>query len=805
MANFSNDVTDVNTQIAPSAAVLQPIDRANEIAGLQTIGQGVARGAAVLGSVFASQRASAKDKTLSTYSTELLDIQEAFEQGQISPAVAGTRRRALQKQYLANSPSLEQDILSRTSTFLEQSGLKEVKSPAMLETLKRQDQIERLVTDGWITPAQSRDEGIVSQAAANQQQFAQSVRELDMNSKKLGVEKDKLSLGSAQRTEKEAQIKQETLTQFAKIGRDAIPYWKTQFQSLQEQISSPNLPEAERQRLMSDGLVKIQNDYDQRKAALASASIGTVAQSDIDMVLKPQEDLIKAYTDGITGKTSLDVMNTRLEANQAVQKLMAYEGLTDEAKKWLAASSLTGNPMVLQGKLSVAITDSFTKNSKAGRGEGKPSDPITSNEVETKEVKAYLGAVKNTIDQRAKGRFDYMSPEEQTKVDVEIKEQMDAILKGVDVYSNSETSAKEFITVIDFFADPTIAAYARENKLNPETQGRVRRVMLDGYSAEIVPMLRENLQETYAKSMKDVLPTSESAKGLTATMGELIEPNFSGGRFSFKLKEGVENTPVNAAALRSINSGALPKVLNKTMAAQANLFNNGDVDSLWEDVWKPALFEATDTIGFDIPDAEEVIKDPESGEQSSLNIDDFDDEETFWIEPAQGEDISQPQESLRASAESSESFSSIVQAGKGYTTVQLPDGSTVRRTGTRAWRNHNPGNIEYGPFAKAQGAIGTDGRFAVFPSYEAGRKAKAALIFESKGYRDKSITQAINRYAPPFENNTSAYTNAVANAAGVPSSTKMSDLTPRQREAVLNAMERVEGFKTGKEVKMASK
>jgi hypothetical protein len=142
---------------------------------------------------------------------------------------------------------------------------------------------------------------------------------------------------------------------------------------------------------------------------------------------------------------------------------------------------------------------------------------------------------------------------------------------------------------------------------------------------------------------------------------------------------------------------------------------------------------------------------------------------------------------------------SVVEAGSGYTTIAMKDGSVVRREGTRAWRNNNPGNIEYGEFAKKLGAVGTDGRFAVFPTYEDGRNAKMSLLFETSSYKNLSITDAINRYAPPFENNTSRYTSTVAQAAGVPMSTRMSDLTDVQRELVLDAMERVEGFKPGTE------
>ena len=73
-------------------------------------------------------------------------------------------------------------------------------------------------------------------------------------------------------------------------------------------------------------------------------------------------------------------------------------------------------------------------------------------------------------------------------------------------------------------------------------------------------------------------------------------------------------------------------------------------------------------------------------------------------------------------------ISKIVEVGPGYNVVQLADGSVERRSGARNWRNNNPGNIEYGSFSKKYGAIGGDGRFAIFPSYEVGRKAKEALL-----------------------------------------------------------------------------
>ena len=76
--------------------------------------------------------------------------------------------------------------------------------------------------------------------------------------------------------------------------------------------------------------------------------------------------------------------------------------------------------------------------------------------------------------------------------------------------------------------------------------------------------------------------------------------------------------------------------------------------------------------------------------------------------------------------------------------------------GSRPHRNNNPGDVEFGRFAQAHGATHGDGRFAVFPTAEAGFSAMRAL-FDAPAYRGLTVAQALNRWAPPGENQTNAY------------------------------------------------
>ncbi len=78
---------------------------------------------------------------------------------------------------------------------------------------------------------------------------------------------------------------------------------------------------------------------------------------------------------------------------------------------------------------------------------------------------------------------------------------------------------------------------------------------------------------------------------------------------------------------------------------------------------------------------------------------------------------------------------------------------------SRCRRNHNPGNMEYGDFAKACGAWATDGRFAIFHNDQEGFNALSKLLLER--YLFLTIEKAINKYAPPTENDSTNYVKLV--------------------------------------------
>lgn len=137
----------------------------------------------------------------------------------------------------------------------------------------------------------------------------------------------------------------------------------------------------------------------------------------------------------------------------------------------------------------------------------------------------------------------------------------------------------------------------------------------------------------------------------------------------------------------------------------------------------------------------------------------------------------------------------VEQNGKSVIYVYNNDRKVVRNGGTRAWRNNNPGNLRYYDFAKANGAIGEAGKFAVFPDEKTGMQALYKLL-QTDSYKNLTIAGALKRYAPSTWR---AYTNKLTRLTGLSANAKLSSLNATQLDAVAQSIRRLEGWVPGRE------
>jgi len=143
--------------------------------------------------------------------------------------------------------------------------------------------------------------------------------------------------------------------------------------------------------------------------------------------------------------------------------------------------------------------------------------------------------------------------------------------------------------------------------------------------------------------------------------------------------------------------------------------------------------------------------------------------------------------------------SEVVKVTEKSVTLKIGDKTEVRTGGSVSWRYNNPAMIYMGDYAKSVGAIGSDGKYAIFESYEAGRKAVKALLFTSgQGYKEKTLEAAMRFYAPKNEGfNTDYYLKTISKATGTPMTKIMKDFTDKEQNQLLDTLEKIERFKAG--------
>jgi hypothetical protein len=124
-----------------------------------------------------------------------------------------------------------------------------------------------------------------------------------------------------------------------------------------------------------------------------------------------------------------------------------------------------------------------------------------------------------------------------------------------------------------------------------------------------------------------------------------------------------------------------------------------------------------------------------------------------------------------------------------------PSGSNA----PRGIRNNNPLNLSYVP---GQGASGSDGRFGVYPSMDAGINAaeRQLLLYQDRDHLN-TVRGIVSKWAPPSENNTGSYVNFVAGRLGVSPDSPIDLHDQKTMTTLIGAMGKRE---TGQEIGIGS-
>lgn len=679
---------------------------------------------------------------ISEFTKKQLLVADALDQGAIkSSAHARTLMRKNLMDAIDMHPTLASEYIKAQSSIVDLPGAADIiKEGGEAEQLER-GRRKSLVDAGLLSF--DADQSTFRQVDSTVRTAEEATRQHRIRMETLDEELKMQNVTDGRRKQIEAEKEQATVDYLRASAPAEFLGVESQMKAI---LNDANMSEADKSMALDD----LWTNWN----ATMSQQFGDVSEHKGGAFIKPFEMLYDSYKKRVTGEINDEEMVRRTNRTLATQKALA---VSDPAIARLAVTSeLFGNSGLVEvlsrnTPAFQAYVDFLASNDPTNTR--TPASPFVA-DVDTRQgFRAYLKSVGEGLN----------SEDEATRTTA--SEHLNSVIESVSDYSGLlRRDPKSGIELVNWMASSDFQkAYASNPELFSDTS-ELRDALERNYDDEVWGMV----QREFLNSKVMVYNEAKIKEGNNPPQA-FIEAETDKGVGVRGTESGVEFFAIDpenrdwAAEAKRLNRDLRP-IINNTLKAGAHLEGRTDYANVWDEISSNILGTA-DSQGAD--------------DGANFVISDF-------------------SERMERTESTGGSLGDVVEAGAGYTVVKTADGGTERRVGTRAWRNNNPGNIEYGSFAKSQGAIGSDGRFAVFPSYEEGRKAKANLLFESKGYAGKTIAQAISRYAPSFENDTASYARAVANAAGVTVDTPMSQLSAAQRESVLNAMERVEGFKQGR-------
>lgn len=577
--NFGDSIFEGG--IAPLTPIVNPVQDKSEIIraegdalaaeqmskGWNEISRGIEASAPFFKAHFAAEADTAKASVLTSYQSELLLIADGVEQGLSVPA-ARMRMRALNAQYIANNPTLLEDLNNVHSKVTQTAGLGDIVTTGNEEAQIAKKLADEAAIGGW---------GTDEQAVQNMQNAKRSVD----------------ALAAFKREIEYKQVTRQEITEADKFKATQTlqAFMTNSFPWVESQVSQA-------EELLSQGgdvgmiLEQLKTNVGDEMAKLGFLkSVG--GEQDVSYMLSGVDKMIAAFEDRALGKTSAEALDAKLKSIKAQNELVLRSDPT--LGPLISASELIGNAdtvligRIAQRSLEMLGTNSFSAFDESGTGAApkKPADIIG----QEKDIDGYLTPLKSAIENSVSNP----TPEINTEVSTHITN----LLRGVKAYSASTEDARDFRQVIEFFASPAVGKFAEANKavIPTNVKSEATQVIQAQYENVLLPLVRdrfENVELAFKKNETEgIVSAQESMKSVGFTQAsDAIEPYWNGTGVEFRAKPEFANNAIIQDEVKKLNSGndSIAGPLNTLIRAKAHMNGSTDYQKVYEETLMDRLW-----------------------------------------------------------------------------------------------------------------------------------------------------------------------------------------------------------------------
>lgn len=531
----------------------------------------------------ARNKQEAKTATVTElYSQEALKLADAVDMGEMGSGVARARMRRLYSTYIANNPTLQEDLYKVHNNILSTSGLGKVVAEGTEEEQRAAEFRNEVYKAGFITDGMdeaTQDEMVERYRsfqvnkellAVETAKLAHSNAEIQNIRGRMGIESDKIGMQRAriglqndsieQRTKLlTLQQKQATFrAENAMVGL-ASDYGPV-FRERAAQITS-GIPENATPEMRAQAEAQLQALWSSTVGGVVGA-LGTGASTGmVEMATKSMQSDLDFHMKVARGEQSLE--NLQTQNNISLQRETFNSYLDPETRAMAANVEMFGEAVVLGSKANEVALKAFT-NSVA-----RNSPP----EVSSPDYTQFLDFSVETLGAAASGKLKEQSLEE-------VNTNLNNILGSLSSLKSSD--AQTLNNAAEAMASPQFGSYITKfgaQGFDKEAAAGAASVFDEYYVQEIVPLIREEWQRaTYKQTPTRTSPSAFSTPRKEVDVQGNMKVGFSGSGVSFS---AVNSQGMGNAAATKLNREVAP-VLNKLIRLGSHLEGHTDYRRFFE-------------------------------------------------------------------------------------------------------------------------------------------------------------------------------------------------------------------------------
>jgi hypothetical protein len=610
MADFSTKATDISSTITPADVIVQPVDRSNEVRALNNIAEAVGVGAKVIQTYRANKAVLEEDRLASEYQIKMTDLADAITQDPSKSDEIKIRMSVYHKNMLAAHPEYQDAFNKGYNNVLSQTGIQRIKTNAEADLEADQAMKKDLKDNGFLSIKNQNNPAAVADAQQRWQDYQFETNKLKQIKDETDLKMSQLNLTDKERENIKKEGERAAVAVTYRVATKSFVVLQNKFDDIKTTLASIKDPAA-REQAKAEGIAGLKQMLATARAQLSTGAIGANVDN-LSTAITQLDETVKIFEQELDGTIDATVSKNRADAMWNKSKIAAMDAWSPTDRAIIAGANLAGNPTSGIPDVESAFIHMKTNIKAASDPSAKPADILGGTDEERKGVTSYLTLLSGGIQEANQG-YIYKSPEDKLKAQEELKNQVEKVLVGVNQYSGTVTNAEDYQAVIDFLAKPETGVFIKANGISDEAMASATAAIANGYSGQVVPLLKSGIAELYKKAEID---SKAQAGGGRANFGaaqkagkdvmsakDFIEPTVENGKFGFKLKAGIDPTLASSTAvttlLKNFNTSDASKVMNKMLSAGANL-RKTDVAAEF-DLIKDKIFgeDATASTGLD--------------------------------------------------------------------------------------------------------------------------------------------------------------------------------------------------------------